>query len=185
MGKVILFSGHMTDAPDRPKPRFPARIEPQAVAAIRAALAGWQVGPGDLGICGAARGGDILFAEACLALGAEVRLFLPLATDAFLDASIRLPADLDADWEARFRHLLDRCMTRWPAGDYGPDTRAQPFVDNNARMLAQAKAAAQGRPLHVLLLWDGRNPDGKGGTAEIAAATQDELHRIIIDPTNL
>lgn len=185
MGKVIFFSGHLTDAANRPQPRFPAAKEPQVTAAIRAALLGWQVGPGDIGICGAARGGDIIFAEQCLARGAEMRLFLPLPVEAFLQASVRLPATHDANWEVRFHRLLTQSTTRWPAGDYGPDAAEKPFVDNNARMLAQARMIARGGPLHVLLLWDGRNPDGKGGTAEIAEATQDAPHRIIIDPTAL
>lgn len=185
LDKVVLFSGHMTDGPNRPAPRFPAGKEPQVGAAIRAALQIWRIGPGDIGICGAARGGDIIFAEECLARGAEVRLFLPLPIDAFLDASVRLPAALDGDWEARFHRLLGRCTTEGPAGDYGAGDGAQPFIDNNTRMLAEARTAARDDSYYALILWDGREPDGKGGTAEIAQATRDLRHRAIIDPTAL
>ena len=71
--KVALFSGHMIDAPDRPKPRFPADKEPIAARAIAAALADLDIGPQDLSICGGACGGDLLFAEAALARSASLR----------------------------------------------------------------------------------------------------------------
>src|ERR1700710_557400 len=62
--KVVLFSGHMIDAPDRETPRFPPDKEPLAAQAIAEALANLHVGPDDLCICGGACGGDLLFAEA-------------------------------------------------------------------------------------------------------------------------
>ena len=37
--KVVLFSGHMIDAPGREKPRFPPDKEPIAARAIAEALA--------------------------------------------------------------------------------------------------------------------------------------------------
>src|SRR5262245_9142286 len=64
---VALFSGHMIDAPDRKIPRFPPDKEPAAAAAITDTLSKIGVIPGDLAICGGACGGDLLFAEACLA----------------------------------------------------------------------------------------------------------------------
>ena len=51
--KVVLFSGHMVDAPGREKPRFPPDKEAIARQAIAGALADLNVGPDDLCICGA------------------------------------------------------------------------------------------------------------------------------------
>ena len=61
---VALFSGHTIDAPDREAPRFPRDQVPVVAAAIADTLA--QVGTkrGDVGICGDACRGDLLFAEA-------------------------------------------------------------------------------------------------------------------------
>src|SRR5262245_22211836 len=56
--QVILFSGHMVDAPDRPTPRFPADKEPIAARRIAGALAELGAGPDDLALCQAAAGGD-------------------------------------------------------------------------------------------------------------------------------
>ena len=74
---VLLFSGHMIDAPDRKAPRFPASKEASAADAIAALLDAADVaaGPNDLAICGGACGGDLLFAEACLTHGTSVEMY--------------------------------------------------------------------------------------------------------------
>jgi len=53
--KVVLFSGHMIDAPGRPKPRFPADKVPIAAGEIARMLGQISVGRGDLAICGRPR----------------------------------------------------------------------------------------------------------------------------------
>ena len=77
--QVLLFSGHMVDAPDRPKPRFPSDKVPLAEAAIAKALNGLGVGPDDLALTQGASGGDLIFAEACLARGVRLQLMQPLS----------------------------------------------------------------------------------------------------------
>lgn len=68
--QVLLFSGHMIDAPDRKTPRFPADKESIAATKIGEALDKLGAGPGDLALTQGACGGDLLFTEACLARGA-------------------------------------------------------------------------------------------------------------------
>ena len=97
--KVALFSGHMIDAIGRGKPRFPPDKEPVAAGAIAEALADLGVGPADLAICGGACGGDLLFAEAALARGARLELYLPLDEPTFLNQSVDFA---DSDWRTRF-----------------------------------------------------------------------------------
>ena len=143
-----------------------------------------RIGPGDIGICGAARGGDILFGEECVQRGAGLRLFLPLPLQDFVAASITLPAAIDSDWQGRLMRLMDRA-TVIQADTAKADTPEQPFVVNNARMLADARDLAAPDAPYALLLWDGLIPDGKGGTAEIAEATRALPHRRIIDPARL
>jgi hypothetical protein len=43
--KVVLASGHVVDAPERPTPRFPVDQVPRVTAEVRDALQGWDVGP--------------------------------------------------------------------------------------------------------------------------------------------
>src|SRR6516164_5733952 len=97
--KVALFSGHMIDAPGREKPRFPPDKEPIAARAIAETLADLGIGPADLMICGGACGGDLLFAEAALARGARLELYIPFDEPTFLERSVDFAG---GDWRARF-----------------------------------------------------------------------------------
>src|SRR5712691_5514639 len=75
--KVLLFSGHMIDAPDRQIARFPAEKEAVAAEAIANTIAELEAGPSDLAICGGACGGDLIFAEACLARKMRLEIYIP------------------------------------------------------------------------------------------------------------
>src|SRR5262245_50825766 len=86
--RVFLFSGHMIDAKDRSKPRFPPDREPIAASAIAAALDEFGAIAESLGITEGACGGDLLFAEAMLARGARLELRLPFDEVPFLRESV-------------------------------------------------------------------------------------------------
>lgn len=83
MRKVILFTGHCIDAPDQPKPLFPANRAQRATQDIAAAI------PDDtqIGISSAANGGDILFFEACTTRSIPCHIILPLPPKRFLATS--------------------------------------------------------------------------------------------------
>ena len=85
---VFLFSGHMIDAPERKTPRFPAQREGAAAAAIGNILDKLEAGSTDIGLCGGACGGDLLFAEACLSRGLHVEIRIPFAEPTFLEKSV-------------------------------------------------------------------------------------------------
>ena len=86
--QVMLFSGHMIDAPDRPVPRFPAAREPLAKRAIDDVLRVFEAGPADLAVTSGACGGDLLFCEAALARGVPLELFLPFEPPVFAVKSV-------------------------------------------------------------------------------------------------
>jgi hypothetical protein len=109
--KVALFSGHMIDAPGRENPRFPPNKEPIAARAIAEGLADLGFGPVDLAICGGACGGDLLFADAALARGARLELYIPFDESAFLEKSIDFA---DRDWRPVFRCQGVRYPSRRP-----------------------------------------------------------------------
>jgi hypothetical protein len=56
-----------------------------------------------------AAGTDIILAETALALGAELDIVLPFATERFIDTSVKIgdPPDMPGKWEKRFRAILD------------------------------------------------------------------------------
>jgi hypothetical protein len=180
--KVVVFAGHMPDAPDRPAPRFPTANEAAAGSAIARVLRDWSIGPGDLCLCGGARGGDLLFAEACLKQGADLRLMMALPVEEFIDRSVRQPGTA---WEARFRALLPRSELGFFPEPFepGPGGRSH-FARFNDWLIAEAeKESEPGEPL-VLLLWDGQpNAAAKAGTGNFAGKARrlsDQI--VVIDP---
>src|SRR5260370_10458242 len=72
--EVIIFSGHMVDAPGRRAPRFPVQYVDAVAEPIRLAL--YSVGA-PIGMSSAACGSDLLFIEAMLARDADIPVVLP------------------------------------------------------------------------------------------------------------
>lgn len=168
--KVVVSSGHMVDAPGRPSPRFPAEAEDAVRRRIEAVLDRWAVGQGDLGICGGARGSDILFAESCRRRGATVRLYLPLPRGDFLRESVRLPG---TDWEQRFLDLTATCTSSYQHERLGPPpAHLNVFTRNNLWQIDVARVQAAPGKLHVLLVWDRKLGDGEGGASDFAEAAR-------------
>ena len=189
-GKVIVFSGHMIDLPGRGEERFPQSKEPAVRAAIERQLDAWKVCAKDLAICGGARGGDILFAEACLARGAEVWLFLPLAEPEFLEESVR--GVNEGDWEERFYALRGHERVKvfsQPERLKSPPKGTSAFARNNVWMINTARVEADDPAnLYALLVWDERpTGDGAGGTSDFASRVRRLGGRLAkpINPTQL
>lgn len=188
-GKVVIFSGHMTDLPDRKEPRFPESKVAAVGERIARQLDAWGVGPGDLAVTGGSRGGDILFAEAAAERGAQVWLCLPLPEEEFLRESVRHPA---ADWEGRYRALVERPNVRviLPEGRLkSPPDDVNVHALNNQLMIERARAeAGDPRRLYAILVWDERPAgDGPGGTADFADSVRRAGGRLapFINPTKL
>ena len=171
--KVFLFSGHMTDRPDRAEPRFPADKESIAAACIAQALDNLGAAPGDLAFAQGAAGGDILFAEACLARGVPVQILLPFAEPEFIAASV-LPSANGEAWQQRYLNLRQR-LTRPPRllrdDSEAPHTDEHghpldPYARCNLWLLASALRHGLNR-LRFICLWNGGGGDGPGGTAHM------------------
>jgi len=172
--QAILFTGHMVDAPDRPLPRFPSALVPAAARRIEAALAEIDAGPRDRAFTQGAAGGDLLFAEACLARGVPLGLLLPLAEPEFVAASL-LPVEDGAAWHARFRAVVARLGHAPSEAPHELGALADgedPFVRGNLWLLASARAAGAER-LCCICLWDGGGGDGPGGTRHLVEAVRD------------
>ena len=86
--QVLLFSGHMIDAPTRPTPRFPATKEPIAAQKIAEALQNLGAGPEDLALTQGACGGDLLFTEACQQRGVKVQWLQSFNEPEFIQRSV-------------------------------------------------------------------------------------------------
>lgn len=171
--KVLLFSGHMIDHPDRPLPRFPAAMADAAAQRIAGTLAALNAGPQDIAFTQGAAGGDLLFAEACQAQGVDLHLLLPEPEAEFIAHSI-LPCVGGEAWRARYLAVRERLAA--PPDNLPPATK-NPYLACNQRLLDRALAWGVER-LHLICLWDGENGDGDGGTADMVDAVRRRGGRI-------
>jgi|HubBroStandDraft_1064217.scaffolds.fasta_scaffold337535_2 hypothetical protein len=166
--QVVLFTGHMIDAADRKVPRFPARAEAAARAAIQESVRSLTAnGQLTVGVAGGASGGDILFHEVCAELGMATRLRLALPAAEFIEKSVQ-PAG--KDWVQRFHFLVERLGPEnvHVMGEH--DGLLEDITENiwqraNLWMVEEALRLAPEQTL--LALWDGRGGDGPGGTEHL------------------
>ena len=179
----MLFSGHMIDSPDREKPRFPANKEPVAAKAIAAALGELGTGATDLCICGGACGGDLLFAEAALARGAQLELYIPFEEATFLEKSVD---SADSDWRARFFATKSHASLHVMPLERGATPEdLDPYEQNNLWMLEAANRFGAKR-VEMICLWNGQQGDGPGGTRHLIEEIRSNGERVHwLDTTKL
>ena len=161
---VILFSGHMVDAPDRQTPRFPADKEDIAAQKIGEALDALGAGPEDLALCQAAAGGDLLFLEACQQRGVRCQVLLPLPEPEFIDRSILPSAGGDA-WRGRYFKMKPQLQSvRVMPDELGPlPSGVDPFERCNLWLLYTTLSWGVNKA-RFICLWNGGGGDGPGGT---------------------
>jgi hypothetical protein len=177
----LLFTGHMVDLPGRRVPRFP----PEIVDAVQGELAkriSYHVGTRDKndvrGVASLARGGDILFHEACREFGIGTTVVLPFAPDEFLRTSVE--GAEGGNWRQRFTRIWE---TTPPGARYVlclPISDAA-YAECNDRML---DLAGMHGAVQLIAVWDGTGGDGPGGTAHFLACAKQVSGREpdIIDP---
>jgi hypothetical protein len=174
--RILLFSGHMVDRPDRTRPRFPANRVAAAGRAIHGELDRLGVGAGDRAVTSGASGGDLLFALDCLARGAAIEIYLPYPRDRFVQSSV-LPAG--TRWLAMFDEVIAHPLTVLnvmpPADDDAEDGNA--YARCNLAMLRRALQLARG-PIDLVCLWDGSSGDGPGGTEHMVDAVRAHRGRV-------
>lgn len=177
--QVLLFSGHMVDAPGRATPRFPADKVPLAAQAIAAALEALGAGAGDLALTQGAAGGDLLFAEACAARGVRVQLLQPLPEPEFIAASI-LRSEGGEGWRQRYYDLKPRLGSppRCLPDELGPPPQGVDVWERGNLWLLYTALACGFDKLRCLLLWDGGGGDGPGGTRHMKEAVEQRTGRV-------
>jgi hypothetical protein len=182
--RVVLFTGHRIDAPNRPKPRFPAARESVAREAIRSAVSSEkEITDGSLiGVAGGANGGDILFLEACDDLGIKAEMLLALPENQFIEASVD---NEDKSWLRRFHAQLRKHPTapvlaqstelpKWLQLKRGYDI----WQRNNLWILSEALCIAP-KNLTLIALWDGESGDGPGGTEHMVSLAREHGARVV------
>jgi hypothetical protein len=175
---ALLFSGHMIDAPGRKIPRFPPAMEGLARAAIDKELDAIGAGSDDLAVCSAACGGDLLFAEAALARGLSLEVYLPFDAANFALESV---AFAGGTWLARFDAVLAASTLHLMPADRPPLAEGQdPYEQINLWML-EAAGRFGAEKMVLIALWNGQGGDGLGGTQhmmETVGRQQGQVHWI-------
>lgn len=167
---VLLFSGHMIDAPGRAQPRFPPSLEAVVARAVRDEVKRLAAGADDVGISSAACGGDILFGEAALDQGVPLRIYLPFDEATFLEKSVSFADDR---WPERYRALVSRSERFIAPEILGPlPDGIDPYERANLWMLDEAQRIGAGN-VSFICLWNGEGGDGPGGTKHMMDAVRD------------
>jgi hypothetical protein len=184
---VVVFNGYRIDDPmvrgegKEKLPLFPPVKIEAAAAHIRAALDEVGAGADDLGLCGGAAGGDLLFAEACLERGMRVGLHLARNENEFLAESVADPdrrwdeneflaesvtfADPDRRWEQSFMRVKENPRTKVLAmpEELGPTpVGVSAHYRCNRWILYTALSHGLSRA-SLIALWDGEPDDGPEG----------------------
>jgi len=190
--QVILFSGHMIDAPGREKPRFPADKEGIAAQRIGEALDALGAGPDDLALSQAAAGGDLLFLEACRQRGVRCQVLLPFPEPEFIATSI-LPSTGGEAWRARYfavKQQLEEQERQFDARKQRQDpirimphqlgelpTGVDPFERCNLWLLYTTLAWGVDKARFVCL-WNGGGGDGPGGTGHMFKEVEERTEQV-------
>ena len=172
---VIVFTGHLTDAPERTAPRFPE----SKVAAVRGAIARYlDEHRVSYGFSSAARGADLIFIKELLQRGGRVHVMLPFPPDAFRQTSIST-TDKNPTWEAEFNELLRTASTDGPvrvevlSQELPPEAeRGAAYAQCNLRLqeAAIARARLLDQKARLLAVWNGKPGDGPGGASDAVRA---------------
>ncbi len=169
--RVLLFSGHMVDRPDRARPRFPASMVPAADRAIEAEFTRLCTGATDRAITSGASGGDLLFARHCLQRGLSLEIYLPFERERFIETSV---APGGAAWVDMFDEVLAHARTRLHVLSPGSeDDGDNAYARCNRAMLQRAHTLAGGA-VDLICIWDGSTGDGPGGTDHMVQAVRAE-----------
>ena len=178
--RVVVFSGHMIDQPDRPQPRFPPELEPAVSAAMRAWL---RDSNGLIGFSSAARGADLLFLEAVHDLGGETHVVLPYHQDEFMTASVENAGA--GDWRSRFERQLAVSRVVYASSSRSlVGGLAYDYANQLVHGLGLVRARELETELVGLAVWDGQPGDGFGGTASAVRQWQQQgvpVHRIALE----
>lgn len=150
--KLVVFSGHMIDAPDRRHPRFPMAKEGEVKALLEKQLAAMNAG---IGFGSAASGSDILFLEAMLARGGTIHLVLPWPAEEFEKTSVAIVRE--GDWVERFHKVLAQAASIRVLGELYMPGSATGFEYCNLAVNGLARLFARSLDLEItpLAVWDG------------------------------
>ncbi|MFL6255917.1 MAG: tetratricopeptide repeat-containing protein [Pyrinomonadaceae bacterium] len=205
--RVLLFAGHMIDAPERKQPRFPADKEGLAREKLKHVIKKEMETGGGVrsGYAGGANGGDILFQEVCAELGIRTRLYLAMPPGEYVRRSVKNAGQtwVERFWRIHNEHAAQK-QVREPLSEATdvPQGKEHLYLPawlrekesygiwqrNNLWMLFNALDEAcdpeSADPnITLIALWDGAAGDGPGGTGDLVDKVENLGARVVIIDT--
>ena len=161
---VLVFTGHMIDAPERSEPRFPQHIAEEVRGRIRSRIE--RLRPA-AAYGSAACGADILCLEVVRELGGELHIVLPFPAEQFRSESVEFCGQ--GDWGERFQRLLEDASEVMVISEKPPPNGVSTFEYANLVMtgLARLRSQVLDTNLHGLAIWDGSIAGDVGGTSSV------------------
>jgi class 3 adenylate cyclase/tetratricopeptide (TPR) repeat protein len=181
--RVVVFAGHMVDQPGRSQPRFPNYLAPRVHQQIANTLERLDA---RIGVASAACGSDILFLEAMLQREGEINIIFPFIKEEFVKTSVTIVPD--TDWGPRFEAVLQQATRVIIASENRTSGNAMVYEYANLLLdgLAILRAKLLDTELIPLVVWDGKEGDGPGGTSGMVQHWRSHgLEPVIIDLTRL
>jgi class 3 adenylate cyclase len=163
---VLVYTGHMIDAPGRAQTRFEASMEGAVRDDILARLE--TIRPA-AAYGSAACGADILCLECVRELGGELHIILPFPVEHFRETSVDMTGV--SRWSERFDKLLEDAnevlvvSERPPAGNTSIYEYANLIITGLARLRSQMLDTQ----LQGLAVWDGVESGDPGGTSSVVS----------------
>jgi hypothetical protein len=192
--RVAFLVGHMIDAPDRAKPRFPPHLEGSVASILEAKLEELEIG---IGYASAANGSDLLFHEALRRRGGAGHVVLPYgrrqfrsdsvaaldrvepngvgaeATTQATDGRAAPPAAAPGNWGERFDALLaavgENHVVELSPSPLTFGSVSFEYANRVTFGMALLHAQRLDTDLVTIAVYDGAAGDGPGGTASSVA----------------
>lgn len=176
---VMAFTGHMEDAKDRRRKRFP----PDKVRDVRRAIEKRLEKIGQTyAFCSAARGSDLIFLEQLLQHGGRAKVVLPFCVEDYKRISV------GGQWDEKFDELMNNPRVELAAPkERAPDKledQQAAFARTNRQIYGEASKFAKGldQEPRMLAVWDKKKGDGPGGTADAVEFWKNEDNEVdVID----
>jgi hypothetical protein len=120
-------------------------------------------------------GGDLLFAEACLAKGMRLEIYIPLDEQAFLANSVDFAG---GNWHDRYFAARAKATLHIAPEELGPLPEGDDPYERNNRWMLKAAARFGGERMAFICLWNGEVGDGKGGTKHLMDEAREKTPRV-------
>ncbi len=173
---IVLCSGQRIDQGNA-SGYFPPDLEPALRAAVRDRIT--ELGA-MIGYASASAGGDIVFGEEMIALGAELNLLLPCERGDFVSQYLSPAGE---DWVARFDRLCAAAASVTVSCEerlLGDDTLVR-FNNLMLEGMARLRGEALDIPPHLLVLWNPLAPPEPGSPSDFMDHWSDLSRVSIVD----